>query len=70
METLQLKTWLVKQCSAMGKLKIFSKYCQFLKLDSLGITKPTPIQENCIPRILEGKDCVGCARTGSGKTLV
>jgi len=30
---------------------------------------PTPIQENCIPRILEGEDCIGCAKTGSGKTL-
>lgn len=33
------------------------------------LKKPTPIQENCIPAILEGKDIIGCARTGSGKTL-
>ncbi|XP_062250733.1 probable ATP-dependent RNA helicase DDX49 [Platichthys flesus] len=34
----------------------------------LGITKPTPVQENCMPPILEGRDCMGCAKTGSGKT--
>lgn len=34
-----------------------------------GVKKPTPIQENCIPKILEGKDCIGAAKTGSGKTL-
>lgn len=39
------------------------------KLTSLGIKKPSLIQENCIPAILEGKDCIGCAKTGSGKTL-
>uniref|UniRef100_A0A6Q2Z5X6 Probable ATP-dependent RNA helicase DDX49 n=1 Tax=Esox lucius TaxID=8010 RepID=A0A6Q2Z5X6_ESOLU len=34
----------------------------------MGISKPTPIQENCVPPILEGRDCMGCAKTGSGKT--
>ncbi|XP_068090300.1 probable ATP-dependent RNA helicase DDX49 [Hyperolius riggenbachi] len=34
----------------------------------LGICKPSPVQENCIPPILEGRDCMGCAKTGSGKT--
>ena len=34
----------------------------------MGITKPTDIQEHCIPPILEGRDCIGCAKTGSGKT--
>ena len=33
------------------------------------MTKPTPIQAHCIPKILEGNDCIGCAKTGSGKTL-
>jgi ATP-dependent RNA helicase DDX49/DBP8 len=40
----------------------------FLSL-SLGITSPSPIQINCIPAILEGKDVIGVAQTGSGKTL-
>lgn len=30
---------------------------------------PTEIQINCIPKILDGIDCIGCAKTGSGKTL-
>ena len=33
-----------------------------------GYTKPTPIQEKSIPAILEGKDLLGCAQTGTGKT--
>ncbi|CAG5133021.1 unnamed protein product [Candidula unifasciata] len=35
---------------------------------SMGITKPSPIQSQCIRPILEGQNCVGCAKTGSGKT--
>ena len=31
-------------------------------------TIPTPIQEKAIPIVLEGKDLVGCAQTGTGKT--
>ncbi|CAB4015760.1 probable ATP-dependent RNA helicase DDX49 [Paramuricea clavata] len=49
---LGIKTWLVKQCSAIG------------------IKKPTEIQAKCIPEILKGRDCIGCAKTGSGKTAV
>lgn len=37
-------------------------------LKSEGYTKPTPIQEIAIPRLLEGKDLLGCAQTGTGKT--
>ncbi len=33
-----------------------------------GYTKPTPIQEKAIPFILAGRDLLGCAQTGTGKT--
>ncbi|XP_028159182.1 ATP-dependent RNA helicase abstrakt [Ostrinia nubilalis] len=35
-----------------------------------GITKPTPIQAQGIPAVLSGRDMIGIAFTGSGKTLV
>src|SRR6188768_3503107 len=34
----------------------------------LGYLEPTPIQQQAIPLILEGRDIVGCAQTGTGKT--
>lgn len=33
-----------------------------------GYTQPSPIQEQAIPPILEGRDLLGCAQTGTGKT--
>ncbi len=38
-------------------------------LDSLGFVTPTPIQEKAIPLAIEGKDVIGVAQTGTGKTL-
>lgn len=37
-------------------------------LDSMGFEEATPIQEKTIPVILEGKDIIACAQTGTGKT--
>ena len=33
-----------------------------------GYTVPTPIQARAIPHVLEGRDVLGCAQTGTGKT--
>jgi len=37
-------------------------------LDAMGFETATPIQEKAIPVILEGKDLIACAQTGTGKT--
>ncbi|XP_074097178.1 putative ATP-dependent RNA helicase Dbp45A [Cotesia typhae] len=55
------------EINTFGELNLNSwivKQCSLI-----GVKKPTPIQKNCIPRILAGGDCIGCAKTGSGKTL-
>ncbi len=38
-------------------------------IGSLGYTDPTPIQRDAIPSAIEGKDILGIAQTGTGKTL-
>ena len=37
-------------------------------LNDLGYEKPSPIQQQCIPFLLNGNDVLGMAQTGSGKT--
>ena len=37
-------------------------------LEDEGYTQPTPIQEQSIPILIRGKDLLGCAQTGTGKT--
>jgi len=51
---------------AFGEMKIDG---QILKnIQKCKWTKPTPIQQHAIPNILNGKDIMACAQTGSGKT--
>lgn len=47
-------------------LKLIDPILQALSAE--GYTQPTPIQEQSIPILLNGKDLLGCAQTGTGKT--
>ncbi|NND87705.1 MAG: DEAD/DEAH box helicase [Flavobacteriaceae bacterium] len=53
--------------ASFDELKI-SKQLQY-GIDDLGFTETTPIQEQAFSVILSGKDVVGIAQTGTGKTL-
>lgn len=37
-------------------------------LQAAGYSDPTPVQQKAIPEVLKGRDLVGCAQTGTGKT--
>ena len=37
-------------------------------IQEVGYTQPSPIQEQAIPPVLRGRDLIGCAQTGTGKT--
>ncbi|TVY46023.1 ATP-dependent rRNA helicase [Lachnellula subtilissima] len=52
-----------KTFRALGILESLCESC-----DSLGYTTPTPIQAQSIPIALQGRDLIGLAETGSGKT--
>lgn len=49
---------------------VFGRLDQKLQhaINAAGYRKPTPIQEQAIPLLLEGRDLIGCAQTGTGKT--
>ncbi len=49
-----------------NELEIIEPILQALRAE--GYTQPTPIQEQAIPILLKGKDLLGCAQTGTGKT--
>ena len=37
-------------------------------VEALGFTSPTPVQAQAIPLVLDGRDVVASAQTGTGKT--
>lgn len=52
--------------ATFGELGLNKWLCD--SLNALGIKSPSEIQESCIPQIINGKDIIGSAKTGSGKT--
>lgn len=55
------------QVLTFGQLNISKQLLN--ALDDLGFQHPTPIQERIFPVIMSGKDVVGIAQTGTGKTF-
>jgi ATP-dependent RNA helicase RhlE len=49
-----------------NELKLIEPILKALTIE--GYEKPTPIQEQAIPVVLNGNDLLGCAQTGTGKT--
>ena len=52
-----------------GSLFIDLLYYSLDVIKRLGFTAPTPIQAQAIPAIMSGRDVIGVAKTGSGKTV-
>lgn len=54
---------------AINKFADFSLSAEMLQtISNMGFEEPTPIQEKAIPVIMQGKDMIGQAQTGTGKT--
>lgn len=67
-----------RQCLLYANSSLAKSFMNFTQLSlsspilkaisDAGYTTPTAIQEKAIPTILEGRDLIGCAQTGTGKT--
>ncbi|EIM22525.1 DEAD-domain-containing protein [Wallemia mellicola CBS 633.66] len=53
--------------STFADYGVHPSLCNALK--SLNITTPTEIQKSCMAEIMNGRDCIASAKTGSGKTI-
>lgn len=62
---LAIEAEIVDECtfSDLGLSEWLEKVCA-----DLGILEPTPVQKGCIPAILRGRNVIGVAQTGTGKT--
>lgn len=57
---------LIDDTKTFQDLGLIDQLCE--ACEQLGYKKPTPIQAQSIPVALEGRDIIGLAETGSGKT--
>ena len=48
---------------------VLTTLCSLDVIKKLGYAGPTPIQAQAIPAIMSGRDVIGVAKTGSGKTI-
>ena len=55
------------ECRSFEELELHKEVLD--NLTKMKFTSTTPIQNTIIPYILQGNDCIGCAETGSGKTV-
>ncbi len=55
-----------EKCMTFEQLGLIAPICT--SLQAMGYRTPTPIQEKAIPPALQGRDVLGCAQTGTGKT--
>jgi len=60
------KNQMDQQDMKFDELNLAAPIARALKDEGYAI--PTPIQAQAIPRLLEGRDLIGCAQTGTGKT--
>jgi len=67
-----MNDWLISKSKINPRNLSFEKFNLsdelMMGLRDLRYTDPTPIQQECIPLILDGKDVIGAAQTGTGKT--
>ena len=52
--------------NGFNDLKLISPLCKAVNDEEYN--SPTPIQMQAVPHLLEGRDLLGCAQTGTGKT--
>jgi len=65
----QMKECILQENDKMANFEGFGLSPVIVRaVSELGYDKPTPIQEQCIPLVIEGHDIIGLAQTGTGKT--